>query len=48
MERRKRERERREMGLIYRVVWLGEREEKEEKDNAIVRGVCTASYYLHE
>ncbi len=34
--------------LIYRVVWHGEREGKEKRDNAIVRGVCTVSQYLHE
>lgn len=34
--------------LIYRAVWLAEREEKETRDNAVVRGVCTVCYYLHE
>lgn len=34
--------------LIYRVAWLGEREEKGKGDNAIVRGVCSLCYYLHE
>lgn len=27
--------------LIYRAAWLGEREEGEKRDNAIVRGVCS-------
>lgn len=34
--------------LIYKAVGLGEREEKEKRDNAIVRGVCIVCYYLHK
>lgn len=40
--------ERREVGagntvivLIYRAAWLGKREEREKRDNAIVKGVCS-------
>lgn len=36
---------RRVLGLVYRVVWLGEREGK--GDNAFVTGVCPLCYYLH-